>query len=186
MLIPHLLMIYSGKFGTINLRENRTPRIDGIPKIKAVGKSINFCFINPEDPTRLVAPTTKSDKVVAVIESKPKIYTKIGTLKILPPPPISPITRPITTAKKYPINSIKNISANLLFKSEGHSNQDYRAKIFSYLKDIIFIEFSPIFTVSPTFLPLILPNTGASSEKVMTSLFPTLKAGTEMPTNRYP
>lgn len=80
--------------------------MEGIPKINAVLKSTNFCLTNPIDPTELVTPTTKSESAVAVTASKPKMYTKIGTLKILPPPPISPITRPIIIAEKYPKNSI--------------------------------------------------------------------------------
>ena len=38
--------------------------------------------------------------------SIPKTYTNMGTVSIDPPPPMSPKTRPINTAPRYPSISI--------------------------------------------------------------------------------
>ena len=110
---PNLLKIISGKLGTTNLLEKTTPRIEGIPNKSAVLKLTSFCFMYPKEPIKLVVPTTKRDKAVAVTAPILKIYTKTGTPKILPPPPIIPMTRPMMSAKKYPINSMCNISAKM-------------------------------------------------------------------------
>jgi hypothetical protein len=45
-------------------------------------------------------------------------YTNIGTAKMDPPPPKRPITIPVKKAPKYPIDSKKLMSANLVHYKE--------------------------------------------------------------------
>lgn len=47
------------------------------------------------DPTKLVAPTTNNEYVVANTASISNRYTSTGTVRMLPPPPINPSEIPI-------------------------------------------------------------------------------------------
>ena len=69
-------------------------------------------------PTKEVQPTINKEYDVAIIGCIPIMYTKIGKVKIEPPPPIKPKEMPTRAAKKKPINSI-------LFYFQGKSNLIY-------------------------------------------------------------
>ena len=51
--------------GSINFLELKTPIIEGIPKIKMVLKSTNFCFILEITPAIPLSPTMAKEEVVA-------------------------------------------------------------------------------------------------------------------------
>lgn len=58
-------------------------------------------------------PTTKREYAVAVTGLTANKYTKIGTDRIEPPPPISPKTIPIKRAPKYPKICVISMTAKL-------------------------------------------------------------------------
>lgn len=97
--------------GTRNRLVRYTERMDGVPNTIAV-----FMFTNPFlyfgiAPIKLVVPTIKREYAVAITGSTENRYTKTGTVKIDPPPPIIPSETPINKEAKYPATSINmNIS----------------------------------------------------------------------------
>jgi hypothetical protein len=90
--------------GTMNLRVAYTDAMEGIPKMMAVFTLINPCLYFGKAPTNELAPTTKSEYAVAKIGSTPNKYTKTGTVKMDPPPPIRPSEIPMSSeAKSIPL-----------------------------------------------------------------------------------
>jgi hypothetical protein len=96
----------SGIAGNKNFLELKTPIIEGMPKIKMVLKSTNFCFILEITPAILLSPTMAKEYVVASKGDTWKKYTNRGTVNIEPPLPIRPNEMPISIDTKYPISSM--------------------------------------------------------------------------------
>jgi len=105
--------ILSGIAGTKNRRVRYTAIKAGIAKITATFTSTipleRFLIL----PTRDVVPTTNKEYAVAVTGLSASKYTKIGTVKIDPPPPNKPSVRPTINAPIYP-----NIISIFLFLIE--------------------------------------------------------------------
>jgi hypothetical protein len=88
--------------GTIHLRVAKTAKIEGAPKTKAVFTWTNPCLNLGQTPTKLLNPTINREYAVASTGSTPKRYTKTGTVKMEPPPPIKPKDIPITIEANNP------------------------------------------------------------------------------------
>mmetsp|Transcript_125124 Transcript_125124/g.400768 ORF Transcript_125124/g.400768 Transcript_125124/m.400768 type:complete len:217 (-) Transcript_125124:61-711(-) len=67
---------------------------------------------------RLVMPTTTSDMAMAFLGSTPSTYTKIGTVKMEPPPPSNPRDTPMkkdsTTANTYMFEGIERFATTIV------------------------------------------------------------------------
>ena len=97
-----MVIMLSGIAGTKNLLVKNMAMIVGTPKRNAVLKFTSFCFAFKITPIKLETPTTNKEYAGAVSEaSTPKMYTRIGTVKIEPPPPIRPKERPTKIASMY-------------------------------------------------------------------------------------
>ena len=104
--MPPIVPNCAGMAGTKNFRVAKTAAIEGIPKMIAVLIFTKPCLYFGRAPTRLLAPTINKEYAVASTGSTPNKYTRTGTVKILPPPPIKPSETPINTDAKYPIISM--------------------------------------------------------------------------------
>jgi hypothetical protein len=60
-------------------------------------------------PTNEVLPTIKSESEVAIVGSTAKNTTRIGTVRIDPPPPMRPNTMPMRNAPMYPMISMSHM-----------------------------------------------------------------------------
>jgi hypothetical protein len=87
---PSIINKFLGIIGKIIFRAINTPIIDGIPKNRTNLKLINLFLKLSKAPIKLVEPTINNEYKVAVAGSIAKMYTKIGTARILPPLPNNP------------------------------------------------------------------------------------------------
>lgn len=113
----------SGIAGTSQALVAKTVRIEGIPKMEAIFTSKSFLLAKRLAPIADEIPTIKREYAVDSTTSSPMRYTKTGTVRIEPPPPIKPSVAPIIKAQKKPIISMN--SMNKKPRKSGVSFNDY-------------------------------------------------------------